>query len=161
MLVDSTSWACRHPLIGNTWIWSRWSPSSWAGKSRAGLIQLEPILGSPRIGNTCPIVDLGSHRCSWPVRATRWLALSAPWPRDRFREETKIKGPLCKCQRDKGTRGRVLYRYFKPQGFPAQNGHRSTRGRAFSPFLGRLRPDSAQRCSYFLFFLFLLYLEIS
>jgi hypothetical protein len=72
----------------------RCSSSPWSGKSRAGLIQLEHVLGSPRVGNACPVASLGSRRCSWPVQATGWSAVSASWPGDRVREETEVEGPL-------------------------------------------------------------------
>jgi hypothetical protein len=144
IVVCSILWAWPRLINQNILICVWCSPSPWSGKSRAGLIQLEPVLGSPWVGNACPVASLGSRRCSWLVRATGWSTVSAPWPRDRFREKTEIKGPLCKCLRDSVTVGRDLYRYFKP---PAQNRQRSARGRAFSPFLGRLRPDSAQHYS--------------
>jgi hypothetical protein len=33
----------------------------------SGLTQFKPVLGSPRVSNTCPVVNLGSHCQSWPI----------------------------------------------------------------------------------------------
>ena len=70
----------------------RCSPSPWSGKSRAGLIQLEHVLGSPWVGNACPVASLGSRRCSWPVQATGWSTACTSWPGSILEKKYKIEG---------------------------------------------------------------------
>jgi hypothetical protein len=61
---------------------------------RAELIQLEPVQGSSRVGNTRPVVKLGSHRQSWLVRAAESSMVSASWAWINLEKKQKLRD-LC------------------------------------------------------------------
>jgi hypothetical protein len=129
-------------------------PSPWLGKCRVGLIQLEPVLGSPRVGNTRLVVNLGSRRQSWMVRAAGWSAVSAPWPRGRVREETELEGGFCKVSVTHEIVCWTLFKLFKTSRAFSQDQQRG-RGRArLCLGMGHIGPVSAQHCRIFFFFLF-------
>jgi hypothetical protein len=130
----------------------RCSPSPWSRKSKVGLIQLEPVLGSPRVGNTRPVVNLDSRRQSWPVRAAGWSAVSALWPRGRVREATELEGGFCKVSVTQGIVHWTLFKLFKTSRAFSQDRQRR-RGRArLCLGMGQIGPVSAQHCRIFFSF---------
>jgi hypothetical protein len=133
-------------------VYVRCSPSPWSGKSRVTLIQLEPVLGSPRVSNTRLVVNLGSRRQSWPVRATRWSAVSMSWPRGRVREETELEGGFCMVSVTQGIVRWPLFKLFKTSRAFSQDRQRG-RGRArLCLGMGQFGPVSAQHYRIFFHF---------
>jgi hypothetical protein len=154
IVVYSTHWAWPHLINRNILVCVRCLPSPWLGKCRVGLIQLEPVLGSPRVGNTRLVVNLGSRRQSWMVRAAGWSAVSAPWPRGRVREETELEGGFCKVSVTHEIVCWTLFKLFKTSRAFSQDQQRG-RGRArLCLGMGHIGPVSAQHCRIFFFFLF-------
>jgi hypothetical protein len=79
---------------------SRFPPCTWADRSQSVQAKLMSVPRSPLVGYASPVARLGSRRRPWPVHAASVIDGGRAVARDLFGEETKVRGPLCDCQRE-------------------------------------------------------------
>jgi hypothetical protein len=153
ILVDLFNWTRLPWTAKNTSDYSRFSPSSWAGMLRSGLVKFIEGLRSLKVELSVGrvralfIEHIGRYRFAGG-RAHR-RSPSGTWRC----KEIKLWGPLCKCQRHTEIVLRTLYVFFKYLGVSVQR-RQCGRTRAHFPVRGPTRAGFSPLLFILFFFFF-------